>query len=114
MPNVLVVAELGEGGALKNASLSAITFAKKALPAIGGGFDLLLLGATTAEAAKELAGHGAGKILVAEDPSFANYTAERFAPTVSEVAKNYGLVVATATTFGKDLLPRVAARCDAA
>ena len=114
MPNVLVVAELGEGGALKNASLSAITFAKKALPAIGGGFDLLLLGATTAEAAKELAGHGAGKILVAEDPSFANYTAERFAPTVSEVAKNYGLVVATATTFGKDLLPRVAARLDAA
>ncbi|HEY5373989.1 MAG TPA: electron transfer flavoprotein subunit alpha/FixB family protein, partial [Polyangiaceae bacterium] len=35
-------------------------------------------------------------------------------PTVAAVGKAFGLVVATATSFGKDLLPRVAARLDAA
>jgi electron transfer flavoprotein alpha subunit len=40
--------------------------------------------------------------------------AEHFAPTVAQVAAGYELVVATATTFGKDLMPRVAARLDAA
>src|SRR5690606_28530941 len=49
-----------------------------------------------------------------EDASLAQYTAEHFAPTVAEVGKNYGLIVATATSFGKDLMPRVAARLDAA
>jgi electron transfer flavoprotein alpha subunit len=114
MPNVLVVAELAAGVSLKKAALSAITFAKAALPAVGGGFDILVLGTNTSAAANELAQHGAGKILTCDDPSFENYLAEQFAPTVAEVAKSYSLVVATATTVGKDLLPRVAARLGAA
>lgn len=114
MPNVLVVAELGDNGSLKKATLSAITFAKQALSTIGGNLDFLVLGESTSAAVQELAQHGAAKILVAEDPSLKNYVAEQFAPTVAEVGKNYGLVVATATTFGKDLLPRVAAKLDAA
>lgn len=114
MPNVLVVAELSEGKNLKNGTLSAITFAKQAMPAVGGAFDILVLGSSVAEATEELAKHGASKIITCEDPSFQNYLAEHFAPTVAEVGKNYALVVATATTFGKDLLPRVAGRLDAA
>ena len=113
MPNVLVVAELASGTSLKNATLSAISFAKSA-PAVGGGFDILVLGKSTAGAAGELAKHGAGKVISCEDPSFENYLAEDFAPTVAEVGKDYGLIVATATTVGKDLLPRVAARLGAA
>src|SRR5690606_36830115 len=114
MPNVLVVAELSEGKNLKNGTLSAITFAKQAMPAFGGAFDILVLGSSVAEATAELAKHGAQKIVTCEDPSFQNYLDEQFAPTVAEVAKGYSLVVATATTFGKDLLPRVAGRLDAA
>jgi electron transfer flavoprotein alpha subunit len=52
--------------------------------------------------------------LVCDDPTLANYTAEHFAPTVASVAKDFGLVVATASSYGKDLMPRVAARLDAA
>lgn len=114
MENVLVLAELGEAGALKNASLSALTLAQQALTTLGGHLDILVLGASTQAAVTELKKYGANKIITSEDPSFEHYTAEHYAPTVAEVAKNYGLLVATATTFGKDLLPRVAARLKAA
>ena len=114
MADALVVAELTEDGQLKKATLSAITFAKRALPALGGSFSILVLGGNAKAAAGELAGYGAAKILVCEDPSLAKYTAEHYAPTVAEVGKGFGLIVATATSFGKDLLPRVAARLDAA
>jgi len=53
-------------------------------------------------------------VLVCEDASLAKYTAEHYAPTVAEVGKAFALVVATATSEGKDLMPRVAARLDAA
>src|SRR5450432_3992117 len=114
MSDALVVAELSEDGKLKKSTLSAITLAKSALPALGGSFSILVLGANAKAAAGELTGYGAAKVLTAEDASFATYTAEAFTPTVAEVGKGFGLVVATATTFGKDLLPRVAARLDAA
>ena len=114
MSDALVIAELSEDGSVKKATLSAITFAKRALPALGGSFSILILGANSKTAAAELAGYGAAKVLTCEDASFAKYTAENFTPTVAEVGKAFGLIVATATTFGKDLLPRVAARLDAA
>jgi electron transfer flavoprotein alpha subunit len=43
------------------------------------------------------------------------YLAEKYAATIAEVAKSggYGVVTATASTTGKDLMPRVAARLDA-
>lgn len=114
MANVLVVLELGSDSKLKKGSLSAVAFAKKALSAFGGSVDALVLGKSTSAAATEIQSHGVGKVLVCEDPIFENYLAENFAPTIASVAKDYGLVVATATSFGKDLLPRVAARLDAA
>jgi electron transfer flavoprotein alpha subunit len=114
MSDALVIAELAEDGTLKKSTLSAITFAKRALPALGGSFSILILGAHASAAASELRGYGAAKVLTCEDAAFEKYTAEQFTPTVAAVGKAFGLVVATATTFGKDLLPRVAARLDAA
>ena len=114
MANVLVVAELSEDGKLKKSTLSAITFARQALPAVGGTLSIVVLGASTASAAAELAGYGAAKIISVEDPSLAKYTAEHYAPSVVAAAQGHSLVVATASSFGKDLLPRVAARLDAA
>ena len=114
MADALVIAELSEDGKLKKSTLSAITFAQRALPALGGTFSILVLGATATQAAADLTGYGAAKVLACNDPSLAHYTAEQFTATVAEVGKAYGLIVATATSFGKDLLPRVAARLDAA
>ncbi len=114
MANALVIAEISEDGKLKRSTLSAIAFAKKALPALGGSFSILVLGEKPEAAAAELTSYGAAKIVVCADASLAQYTAECFAPTVAEVGKAYGLLVATATSFGKDLMPRVAGKLDAA
>ena len=107
MSNVLVVAELLEGAARKT-TLSAITAAKQIAKQSGGSFDILAIGEGAEGAAKELAGYGAGKVLTAEIPG--GYTCEGYAPTVAEVGKGYGAIVATASSFGKDLLPSVAAK----
>jgi electron transfer flavoprotein alpha subunit len=113
MADALVIAELSEAGKIRRSTLSAITFAKRALPALGGSFSILVLGAGAKSAAAELLGFGASKVLVCEDASLGTYTAEHFAPTVAAVGKGFALIVATATSVGKDLLPRVAAKLDA-
>lgn len=114
MANVLVVAELSEDGKLKKSTLNAISFARQALPAVGGALHIVVLGASTAAAVSDLAAYGAAKIIAVEDASLSKYTAEHYAPSVAAAALGSSLVVATATSFGKDLLPRVAARLDAA
>jgi electron transfer flavoprotein alpha subunit len=114
MLNVLVIAELDDDRRPKAATLSAIGFARAALEAEPGAFSVLVLGAEVGAAALELSGYGAERVIVCDDPALGTYLAETYAPTVAAVAREYGLVVATATSFGKDLLPRVAARLDAA
>ena len=114
MANVLVVAELSEDGKLKKSTLSAISFARQALPAVGGALHIVVLGSSTSAACAELAAYGAAKIIAVEDATLAHYTAEHYAPSVVAAAQGTTLVVATASSFGKDLLPRVAARLDAA
>jgi electron transfer flavoprotein alpha subunit len=106
MTDVLVVAELLDGKVRKT-TLSAITAAKQ----IGGAFDVLAIGEGAANAASELAGFGARKVLKAEIAG--GYVGEKYAPTVAALAKSYGVVVACATAYGKDLLPRVATKVGA-
>ena len=112
MSKVLVVAEVA-GGALRSTTLSALTFAREAASATGGSFSVLLLGADVSNAAQAVAAFGAQKVLTATDSSLSNYVAEQFAPTVVDVSSDFDIVCATASSFGKDLLPRVAARLDA-
>ncbi len=112
MADVLVIAEFAEGK-LKKTTHSAVTFARQASAALGGTYSILLIGTDAAGAAAEAATLGAAKVLVAEDASLKNYVAERYAPTVADLGKGYAMVVGTASAFGKDLLPRAAARLGA-
>jgi electron transfer flavoprotein alpha subunit len=113
MSNVLVIAELHEGKVRKSTH-SAITFARQVTQG-GGSFAILVLGASAKAAATEVTAYGASKVLACEDGSLANYVCERFAPTVAATAKAGGFdtVVVTASSFGKDLAPRVAAKLGA-
>jgi electron transfer flavoprotein alpha subunit len=72
-----------------------------------------VIGEGAGGAAKGLASWGARKLLTAEVSG--GYLAERYAATVAEVAKSggYAVVTAGATYYGKDLLPRVAAKLGA-
>jgi electron transfer flavoprotein alpha subunit len=112
MADVLVLAEVAEGK-LKKTTHSAVTFAKQAAAALGGSYSILVMGDSAGAAANEAATLGAAKVLVAEDASFKTYLAERFAPTVADIGKGFAVVVGTASAYGKDLLPRVAARLGA-
>ncbi|MFO7180716.1 MAG: hypothetical protein DIU78_018590, partial [Pseudomonadota bacterium] len=87
MADALVIAELADDGSVKKSTLSAITFVRGALPALGGSFSILVLGKSTQAAAQELSRYGAAKVLTCEDPSFGTYLAEQFAPTVAAAAQ---------------------------
>jgi electron transfer flavoprotein alpha subunit len=110
MTDVLVVAELLEGG-LRKTTLSAISAARTIAQGTGGAFDVLAIGEGAKKAADQVAGYGARKVLATEIGG--GYVAETYAATVAAAAKAYGVVVTTASTFGKDLLPRIAGKLNA-
>jgi electron transfer flavoprotein alpha subunit len=112
MSDVLVVAELMDKGLRRN-TLSAVTLAKQIAQGTSGAFDVLAIGEGAKAAAAQAQKLGARKVLVAEIPG--GYFAEKYAATIAEQVKSggYGVVTATASTYGKDLMPRVAARLGA-
>ena len=105
--SVLIIAE-HNNKQLNPATLHAVTAAAKL-----GKVDLLVAGSgasTVVESAKQVA--GVEKVLVADAAHYAEGLAEELAPLVVKLAADYRYVAATATTFGKNLLPRVAALLD--
>ena len=105
--SVLIIAEHNNQH-LNPATLHAVTAATKL-----GNVDLLVAGSNAAavvEEAKQVA--GVVKVLVADAPYYAEGLAEELAPLVVKLAADYRYVAATATAFGKNLLPRVAALLD--
>ena len=114
MSNVLVIAE-HVNGQLRKVSLSAVTFAREAAKATGGQVIGLVLGSGAEAVAQEFATSGVDRLLYEEDAAYADYLAESYTPAVVAVARenNVGVVCAPSSTFGKDLLPRVAASLNA-
>ena len=112
MADILVVGEILEGVFRKN-SLSAVRFGADVASATSGAFDILVIGDGADAAADGAANYGARKVLKAQIDG--GYLAENYAATVAKVATDggYKVVVATAGTTGKDLLPRVAAKLNA-
>ena len=110
MTDVLVIAELLDGKVRKTTH-SAITLAKQIAAGTGGAFDVLAIGDGAKSSAAELTGFGARKVFATQIDG--GYLAEKYAPTVAALGKSYGVVTVTASTFGKDLAPRVAAKLGA-
>jgi len=105
---ILVVAE-HDNQTLKTATRNAITAATK----LGGDIAVLVAGfhcqGAAAAAAKV---PGVSKVLVAEAPELEHGLPENLAPLVVELGKSYEYLIATATSAGKSLMPRVAALLD--
>jgi electron transfer flavoprotein alpha subunit len=107
---ILVVAEHDNAG-LKAATLNTVTAASR----IGGDIHVLVAGsgcAGAAQAATALA--GVARVKVADAAELADQTAEAVAALVVAQATGYAHILAPATTFGKNFLPRVAALLDVA
>jgi electron transfer flavoprotein alpha subunit len=106
----LVVAE-HDNAALKPSTLNTIT----AAVAIGAPVHVLVAGHQCVGAAQAAAKvQGVAKVRVADAPGYAHPLAENLGALVVSLAQGYGHIVAPATTFGKNFLPRVAALLDVA
>ena len=107
--SILVIAE-HDGKTIAPATRAAIGAAQK----IGGGEIHLLLAGFHIDAVKEAASKLAGitQVMVKDDAAFEHPLAENLAPFITEIADGYSHVLAAATSFGKDVMPRVAALLD--
>lgn len=101
--SILVLAELIEGK-ITPATLSTVTAAAK----IGGDIHVLYAGPGSQVVAIE----GVTKNITCDDASLCHHLAENLAPLVAKLAPAYSHVLAPATSFGKNVLPRVAALLD--
>jgi len=96
-----------------NATLKAATLNAVAAGAQLGDVHVLVAGQNCAGAADAAAAvAGVAKVLVADAAELANELAENVAPLIAKLADGYSHVIAAATTFGKNVLPRVAALLD--
>ena len=109
--DVLVVAEIRDG-TVKKISLEMLGEGRSIADQLGGEVQAVALGHGVADVATSLAHYGAQKIFVADDPSLENYTAEGYTNVLANLVKQTqpALVLLGATTAGKDLAPRLAAR----
>ena len=107
---ILVIAE-HDNAALKVATLNTVAAAQK----IGGDIHVLVAGADCAAAAQQAAQlQGVATVKVADAAHYAAQTAENLTALVIAQAAGYSHILAPATTFGKNLAPRVAALLDVA
>lgn len=105
---ILVIAE-HDGKNLKPGSTNTITAASK----LGGDLTVLIAGQGCADAGAAAAKiKGVAKVLVADAAHYAGALAENMAALIVGIAKNYTHIVAPATGFGKNFMPRVAAMLD--
>jgi electron transfer flavoprotein alpha subunit len=107
---ILVVAE-HDNAVLKPAVLNAIA----AAVAIGADIDILVAGHQCAGAAQQAAKiAGVKRVRVAEAAHYAHGLAENLASLIVSIASDYSHLMAPATSFGKNVMPRVAALLDVA
>ena len=108
--SILVLAE-HDNNELNPATLNAVAAAAQ----IGGDIDILVAGSgcgAVADAAAKVA--GVNKVLCADSAEYANGIAENMIPLIMSVVDGYSHLMAAATTYGKNILPGVAALKDVA
>lgn len=106
----LVIAE-HDNGALKPETSKTINAASK----LGFDIDVLIAGLNIGEMSEQVAGiEGVTTVLTADNALYQHQLAENMAELVLAIADNYTHIVASATTTGKNFMPRVAALLDVA
>lgn len=102
---ILIIAE--HDGTKLNASTAKCVSCARALP--GAEITVAVLAADAAAVAAQAAQlEGVGRVLTVENPANLHALAAVFAPQVVALAGPFSLVLGPSTTFGKDLMARVA------
>ena len=108
--SILVLAE-HNNIELKTSTLSAITAASK----ISENIEVLIIGSEFNEVTNKLKNvKFVKKIIVVDNPMYVNPIAELISPIIVSLANNYTHIISPASTFGKNIMPRVAVLLDVA
>jgi electron transfer flavoprotein alpha subunit len=108
--STLVIAE-HDNASLKGSTLNTVAAAAK----IGGEVAVLVAGSGCGAVAKAAAAvAGVSRALVADAPHYKDQLAENLAALVVKLAGGYTHILAPATSFGKNVAPRIAALLDVA
>ena len=106
--SVLLIAE-HNNKELKAFTLNAVTAASQ----IDSDVHVLVIGNNCADVSKAVSELPlVKKVITVEAAFYENFIAENFAPVVIKHADNYSHIVCSANTFGKNLMPRIAAKLD--
>ena len=110
MMSILVIVE-HDNDTVNPATLNTVAAAQ----AIGGDIHAVIAGHNCSKAAEAVAAiSGISKVIVSDAIENANGLAENIAPLLASMANIYSHILAPATTYGKNIMPRVAALCDTA
>jgi len=106
--SILVILETEQQG-ISTASLSAVTAAQQ----IGGAVDVLVLGHQIAAAVRQAASiDGIHRVLTVDHADLAHLLAENIARMIVDIASDFTHILAGASSFGKSMMPRLAALLD--
>ncbi|EKO37224.1 electron transfer flavoprotein domain protein [SAR86 cluster bacterium SAR86E] len=106
--STLVIAE-HDNTNLKPATLNTVAAAN----VIGGTVHILVAGNSCQSVADEAAAvDGVEKVILADDSAYENQLAESTANLIKSISGDYSHILAPATTFGKNVLPRLSALLD--
>jgi electron transfer flavoprotein alpha subunit len=109
MSRILIIAE-HDGKTLNPATAKCLRCAQQ----LGGEVSIAVLGSQVAGIAAEAARlSGVARVLLVDNAANAHPLAALQAPQLAQLAAGFTHVLGPSTTFGKDLLPRVAALLDA-
>lgn len=108
--SILIIAE-HDNATLKPATLNTLAAATQ----IGGDVDLLIVGSNCQAVAEQASkAQGVTRVLLADNAVYEYQLAENVSKLVVELSAAYSHILASATTTGKNMLPRVAALLDVA
>tara|TARA_Y100000991_G_scaffold203229_1_gene177718 strand:- start:1348 stop:2277 length:930 start_codon:yes stop_codon:yes gene_type:complete len=106
--SILVIAE-HDNVSLKGSTLNTITAANS----LSGDVTVLIAGLNISDAVSEAQSlDGVAKILKCDNETYANLIAEDLSSLILSNCSGYSHILAPATTFGKNLMPRISAKLD--
>tara|TARA_Y200000002_G_scaffold3599_1_gene3288 strand:- start:556 stop:1509 length:954 start_codon:yes stop_codon:yes gene_type:complete len=108
--SILILAE-HNNEEVKSSTLNTISAASK----ISSDIDVLVIGSNTEGICKEISNYqNIKKVLSVNNTDYEHAIAEKIEPVIMSIADNYSHIFAPATTFGKNVMPRVAVKLDVA
>ena len=111
---ILAIAEQRDNQ-FKRTAFEVVGTARRLADELGAAMSALVIGSDSASIAPQLGAYGATYIIAAEHPKLAPYSPTAYAKIIAEIAKTEqaDIVLLPASSMGRDVSPRVAARLEA-